>query len=143
VSLSRLSTCYLMVRPPVPSRFVTRVFWLLAHMALNSVTTCHRQVLTRGIVTHVHVALLSFATCRRLVCDTYRFRTCPCACCDTCRHRVWMRGVSVYFNVPLCYCVMCHLPVCQRVIFSFCHGHLSGSDAWRRRGKFLFGLVSP
>ena len=65
------------------------------------------------------------------------------SCCDMCRCRVWTRGVSLCFHVPLCYCAMCHLLVCQRVIFSHCHVRLSGRDMWRRRGKFLFGLVSP
>ena len=60
VSLSCLSTFHLRVRPPVPSRFVTR-----AHMALKSVATCRRPVLTRGVVIHVHMSLLNFATCRR------------------------------------------------------------------------------
>ena len=63
--------------------------------------------------------------------------------CDTCRHRVWTRSFSVYFHVPLCYCAMCHFPVCQSVIFSFRHLCLSGRDTWRRCGKFLFGLVLP
>ena len=77
VSLSCLSTFHLSVRPPVSSRFVTRVLWLFAHVAQNSVATCRRPVLTRGIVTHVHVSPLSFAMCRRLACDTCRFRTFP------------------------------------------------------------------
>ena len=38
---------------------------------------------------------------------------------------------------------MCHLPVRQRVAFSFCHVRLSGCDTRCRRGNFLFDLVSP
>ena len=74
--------------------------------------------------------------------DSVLFHVSPSSC-DTCRHRVWTCGVSVCFDVPLCYCATCRLPVYQRVIFSFCHMCLSGSDMWRRRGKFLCGLVSP
>jgi len=77
VSLSCLSTFHLRVRPPVPSRFVTRVLWLFAHVAQNSVARVSAPVLTRGIVTHVHVSPLSFATCRHLACDMFRFRTFP------------------------------------------------------------------
>jgi hypothetical protein len=77
VSLSCLSTFHLRVRLHVPSRFVTCVLWLFAHVALNSAVTCRRPVLTRGIVTHVHVSLLCFAMCRHLACDTCRFCTFP------------------------------------------------------------------
>ena len=63
------------------------------------------------------------------------------SCCDTCRCRVWTRGVSVCFHVLLCYCATCCLPICQCVIFSHCHVRLSGRNTWRRRSKFLFGLV--
>ena len=77
VSLSCLSTFHLRVRPPLPSRFVTRVLWLIAHVAQNSVATCRRPVLTHGIATHVHVSPLSFVVCHHQSCDTCRFRTFP------------------------------------------------------------------
>ena len=65
------------------------------------------------------------------------------SCCDMCRCRVWTRGVSICFHVPLCYCATCRLPVCQCVIYSHCYVRLSGRYTWRCRGEFLFGLVSP
>jgi hypothetical protein len=137
LSLECSVTCLLQI--------VTHVLSLVSHMALNNVAMCLHLVLTCGFITHVHVALLCFATCRHW--SVTRVASVlvhvPPLDCDTCRHLLWTRDVSEYVHMPLSYGATCHLSVCQRIALSFCHVHLSGNDTWRRRGNFLFVLMSP
>ena len=70
---------------------------------------------------------------------------------STCRHLVVTRvgadfgcAVSPYGSTCCFVIVPCVIFLFVNVsFFSHCHVRLSGRDMWRRRGKFLFGLVSP